>query len=215
MIKVNLLKNRASSSKSSGATEFGEMTFEDNYDGTSATNFDLGGESSSKDTIIKIIVMLIWGIGLYSYEIYNIGNLETTNQKLTADVTRVSNEIARIKPEVEKAKGLQAENNELNKKIELVKELGKLRLREIRAIDHLQNIVPEKVWFNKIEFKDDRFFVEGISANDAELDKLLKGIRSFGTFQDVLLAKAVEQKTKQGTLKQFEITSNLAGGGEN
>ena len=212
MIKVNLLKNRATGS-SGGNTEFGDMTFDDNFEGA-AGGFDLGAEpTDSKDIVVKVLVMLIWGVGLYSYELYNIGNLEAEHAKQQATYNTLHNEVAKKRPEVEKAKGLQAENNELNKKIELVKDLGKLRLREIRAIDHLQNIVPERVWFNIIEFKDNTFSVEGVSANDAELDKLLKGIRSYSTFQDVLLAKAVEEKSKQGTLKKFTITSNLAGGG--
>jgi Tfp pilus assembly protein PilN len=176
-------------------------------------DFDLdAGPRVSNDAIIKILVMLIWVVGLYVYEWVNIDSLTTRNNQIQAQVNALTEEANKLRPEVEKSKGLQKEGNDLERKITLVKELGALRLREIRAVDHLQNIIPERVWFSSFRFSQGKFQVEGVSANDQDLDKLLDGLRSYPTFQDVLLLRAVETKSKQGTMKSFSITSNLGGG---
>jgi len=202
MIKVNLLKNRGGGGRS--GTTVTETQFDD--------SFDVGFDDSAKDQggpLNKILLMLIWVVGLYVYEWYNIGNLTQQNTQLQAQIAKLDQEVGAIKPQIESAKKLQSANQELTKKLGLVRELGRLRLREIRAIDHLQNVIPERVFFSNIKFTDTTFEVTGQSANDQDLDRLLEGMRQNAVFVDVLLARSVEQKGPQGNTKSFLITSGL------
>lgn len=207
MIKVNLLKNRGGGTRSgTSQTEISDVQFDEAFD----PDFDDASGGGQRDMFVKIIVMVMWVGVLYGYEWYNIGQLTSSLQRVQQQEAQLVAEATALKPQVEKAKVLQKENEELNKKLSLVKDLGRLRLREIRAIDHIQNIVPEKVWLSSLKFKDDDFEVVGLSANDQELDKLLDGIRENPTFKDVLLSRAVEEKSKQGNVKAFVITSKLS-----
>jgi Tfp pilus assembly protein PilN len=205
VIKVNLLKNKASGTRT-GVSTVDEPQFDEVFDETGARPRPGDGLFS------KVGLILMWTICLYAYEWYNIGRLNSELAGLTSEATQLDVEIAKLKPQVEKSKVLQKENDELNSKVTLVKNMGRLRLREIRAIDHLQNIVPEKVWFNSFKFTEENFEVTGLSANDQELDVLLDGIRQNPTFQDVILSRSIEQKTAQGNVKSFLITSKLARG---
>lgn len=204
MIKVNLLKNRGGSKGASSKTDVADG-FDESFD----TNFDEEG-SGSGGTGKKIVLILVGSLILYAYEWYNIGSLNDESATIQASIAQLDQEINSIKPKIASAKKLQSENEELNKKLNLVRSLGRLRLREIRAIDHLQNIIPEKVWFNAVKFTDTTFEVTGLSANDQELDKLLDGIRENPTFVDVLLSRSIEQKSAQGNMKSFVITSSLS-----
>jgi Tfp pilus assembly protein PilN len=203
MIKVNLLKNRGSGRGGAAKTDVADTQFEEAFD--SAFEDEKKGGNGK-----KIFFMLIGCVSLYFYEMYNIDQLTSANSAVNAQVQQLDQEIGSIKPKIESAKKLQNENEELNKKLKLVKDLGRLRLREIRAIDHIQNILPEKVWLTTMKFTETTFDVVGFSANDQELDRLLDGIRQHPTFVDVLLARSVDQKTAQGNVKSFNITSSLS-----
>lgn len=203
MIKVNLLRNRGSHTQTSGtATDF---------EAESAIQFDTGIEAEGPNAFVKLAVMALATIGLITYEWYNIGQLQKEQASINTQLSAITAEIAQLQPQVEEAQKLQKEYLDFKNKINLIKDMGRVRLREIRAMDHLQNIIPEKAWFSRLAFEEGRFTAEGVAANDQVLDALLDGIRRHSAFKDVLLAKAIEQKTPQGTLKSFVITSNLGG----
>lgn len=201
MIRVNLLRNRGtqSTATTSGGFDAGEsIQFESDFDSAEGPN-----------TFVKLALIALATVGLVTYEWYNIGQLQSQMQTLNTELSSVTAEVAALQPKVEEAKLLRQEYLDFKNKIDLIKNIGRIRLREIRAMDHLQNVVPEKSWFSRISFENGRFIVEGVAANDQVLDALLAGIRKHTAFRDVLLAKAVEQKTPQGTLKSFVITANL------
>ena len=204
MLKINLLKNR-------GAT--GPAKEEPTFASGDTIQFSVEDSSDQSGIVVKVIIILIFPVLLYAYEWYNISQLETQAAAVQSQLTNIQNQVNALKPEADKAKLITQEYDAFRKKIELIKEIGKKRLREIRALDHLQNIIPEKAWFTTIKFEENRFTIEGVVANDQTLDALLEGIRRHPGFKDVLLAKAVEQKGDQGTLKSFVINSNMTDGG--
>ncbi len=203
MLKVNLLKNKGGSGQQ-------EPTFA----GNETIQFSVEDSSGNSDVVAKIIAMLVWVVLLYGYEWYNVSQLTARANAAKAQLNKVNNDIQNLKPQIDAAKAITREYEAFKKKIELVKVIGQNRLREIRALDHLQNVIPEKSWFTLVKFENDQFQLEGVAANDQTLDTLLASVRRHSGFKDVLLSKAVESKNDQGTLKVFVINSNMTGGGQ-
>jgi Tfp pilus assembly protein PilN len=110
---------------------------------------------------------------------------------------------------VEKAKEMQKEIKELEERIVLIKNLSKVRLREIKAIDYLQNVIPDKVWFSELDFKDTVFQAKGYSVSDEALNKFIEGLEGKSFFRNVILMQSIDQKTKSGTIKSFTFSSSL------
>lgn len=203
MLKVNLLKNKGGS---------GQQQQEPTFVGNETIQFSMEDSGGNSDVVAKVLAMLIWVLVLYGYEWYNVGQLTAQAQQASTRLNSINTQIQQLQPQIQQAKAITAEYEAFKKKIELVKVIGQNRLREIRALDHLQNVIPEKSWFTLVKFEDNEFQLEGVAANDQTLDTLLASVRRHTGFKDVLLSKAVESKNDQGTLKVFVINSNMAGG---
>ena len=132
MIKVNLLKNRGGSGGGSGTkTEFGEMSFDENFEASSESSVD------PKEFIFKLIIILMWVVGLYAYEQYNLGLLDDERKTVTQTVNQLNTRVQALQPEVEKSKALI---------ISLIKDVRKLRAEN--------NIMPNKTIKLKIYAKN-------------------------------------------------------------
>lgn len=199
MIKVNLLKNRG------------------NVSDTSATQLDFDmpitapgeGSGGASEIVAKVFTIILPVLILWGYETYNIGNLSSQNEVAQSRMNELNTEITQNKPVVEKAKAMQKEIKELEERIVLIKNLSKVRLREIKAIDYLQNVIPEKVWFIELDFKDTNFQARGFSVSEEALNKFIESLEGKSFFRNVILMQSVDQKTKTGTVKSFTFSSSL------
>jgi len=201
MIKFNLLRDRAAKAAKGTETEI-------NYDTTFETK--VGGDSTgSRDMLTKIVVLALLTGVLMMYESYNIGELRTKVAQGNAEKKRVETELAQKKPIEAKARELQKQIQDIETRIKAIKDLSKVRLREIKAIDYLQNIIPEKLWFTLLEFDGNSLKIEGGTTSDDQLNRFLDDMESKSIFKNVILLRSIEQKNKEGTIKVFTITSTV------
>ncbi len=200
MIKINLLKKRSDGTAKIRNTQ---ASFD-----TSADTFakNVGGQQGA---VLKIVVMLIWLGGLMAYESYNIGELNTTIAEKNRMKTTLDADIQQKTPIAEKARGLQKQLQDLEARIKAIKDLSRIRLREIKAIDFVQNIIPERVWLTSISIESNKVDFEGGALSDENLNRFIELLESKSNFKNVILLKAIEQKSKEGTIKVFNITSSL------
>lgn len=207
-MKINLLRD-----KNNDGTNATSATSEVRYE----TAFNIksgqggGGVKLDKDMLVKLIVMALGVALLMLYENYNIGELQGRLNEVTNQNAAVVAELERGRPIAEKAKKLQKEIQELEQRIDLVKKLSRTRLREIKTVDYLQNIIPERVWFTSLNFTSGNLKIEGGAMSDDQLNKLIENMENSPLFKNVILMRAVEQKnSREGTVKMFLVTSQLA-----
>jgi Tfp pilus assembly protein PilN len=202
MIKVNLLKNRGTVSE--GSTQF-------DYTNISASpDSGLGSAPGSPASIFaKVLLIFSIAAALYAYESYNIGNLTTQNVATQARVQELAAEIAKNQSIVGRATEMQKEIKQLEERINVIKKMSKIRLREIKAIDYLQNTMPDRVWFQTLDFKDKTFRVQGFAATDDSLNRFIESIDGKSFFRTAILLNNDDFKTKTGSVKKFVISSDL------
>lgn len=200
MIKVNLLKNRGT------VTESGTQ-----FDFNTPLEFDKekGGPATPAESLVKVIIVFLFPLLLWGYESYNVGQLTTQYTGVQARLQELQAEVDKNQPIIQKATKMQTEIKELEDRISIIKNLSKIRLREIKAIDFLQNVMPEKVWFQELEFKGNTFRVIGFAVTNDSLNKFIEAIDGKSYFRNVILMQSSDQKTKSGTIKGFVIGSNL------
>jgi len=157
----------------------------------------------------KFAVVLALTGGLMLYESFNIDNLKEQLKVLNKANTDLQAEITKNQPTAAKAKELQGKITELEARIKIIRDLSRTRLREIKSLDYIQNIIPEKVWLQQLDFTEDKVKIVGEAMGDDQLNKFLESLDGKSYFQNVVLLKAIEQKTKDGITKNFEISGTL------
>lgn len=202
MIRVNLLKNRSEATRG-GSTE--EVKFE------TAFQTELTGDQTNPALAIlfKLILMGIGVGGLMGYESHNVGRLQGELNQVNAKKNTITKQLADKKPVADSAKVLQKKINDIEARIKAIKDLSRFRLREIKALDYIQNNIPERVWVNSLDFQETQMVMEGGSVSDDELNKFIESLEGRSAFKNVILVRSKEEKKKEGTVKFFQIKSEL------
>ena len=94
----------------------------------------------------------------------------------------------------------------LEQKLTIMKKLSRVRLREVKALDYIQSILPEKVWFKDMRFDDNKLSLNGFAVGDDDLNELTRALENSVQFSNVIILQAKDEKLQNGTYKQFEIS---------
>ena len=192
MIKVNLLRNLAVAqgvSPSGGA-------------------FDaLGGgdAATQKQAGIKAAAMLIFPILLYVYETFNLSTLrgelvavQTAIQGIEAEKSKFGD----LGPRVDKYK---KEKARIDEELAIVRGLALSRLREVKSLDALQSLVPQKTWLNKVAIEGTKVKVEGFTTSTEGISELIGALDRSAFFSKIEPKSTSQEMLPSGPAKRFEL----------
>ncbi|MGE0762500.1 MAG: PilN domain-containing protein [Bdellovibrionales bacterium] len=215
MIKVNLLQNRGSSARTQvGMTGVGGTatdfmgTSSGTASGTAGYTGSMSGANNKRLVINLIVVMLIPGALIY-YERSNLEELRHHANITNAEVAELQNQIEQKKTQIAQSVELKEKAKELANKIDILKKLSRIRLREIKALDFIQASMPEKVWLREMSFKSGALLIRGYSMTDDDLTMFVRSLEKSRNFSSVVLLQAKEERSKDGAVKNFEVSCNV------
>lgn len=192
MIRINLARKKATVSAGT------ESQFE-LYDGSA---------SQQKQAFIKIILMVLFVGLLMFYENHNVN-------KYQGELLVQSSKIAELEADLESKKRVTAGMSEvernaqvLEQKLTIMKKLSRVRLREVKALDYIQGVLPEKVWFKDIKFEESSLILQGYAVSDDDLSELTRALENSVQFSNVIILQSKEAKVQNSTYRQFEISCN-------
>lgn len=193
MIRVNLLNKKKSGSSSSGKSAF-----------ASSSNVENDLNQIRRQGITKILLIMLFPIGLYFITEYQMKPEKkqkiAAKQRLVNDL-RAKNEKA--KNLVEEIKKIKQEKGQIEKQISIINGLRADRQKEVKVLYIFQKEIPEKVWLDKLEFKNDKVMVYGLAAQDTDANQFLNVLSANAMFKEVSFNDLKEKKTEQGTFKEF------------
>jgi Tfp pilus assembly protein PilN len=205
-MKINLLRNRGDNTGRTAVTRLSYESAASNAGEFSAFN----DFRNNNQKIINNVLLMFIGVGcLMAYEYFHIGGLESDLAALNSQNSSLQAELTEKRPIAEKAKVLQKEIQDIESRIKSIKDLSKIRLREIRAVDYIQNTIPERVWLTKVEFNSGNLTLEGGASSDEQLNRFLESLEAKSYFTNVILLKSIEEKAKEGIIKRYEISSSV------
>lgn len=177
-----------------------------------ASSDSSGGKSSEAKAILNLIIILATPIGLYTYQEINIPKLKAMlaaeNSKLQ-EVTNYNLKSESLVAEIKKHK----ENKALiEKQISSLDGLSKVRSKYVKALDLIQQNMPEKMWFVELKSSGDNLSAKGVSYSEAEISNFLARVGKSVYFSDVSLISSEDSKDKPNervNFKKFQINFNL------
>ncbi|WP_413575626.1 PilN domain-containing protein [Bdellovibrio sp. HCB290] len=198
MIKINLASSQVGTNAAMGA-QFG--------DGEGGEI--LVSDETRKEAIKRLLVALIPVIGLYVYQEQHIpqlqaqlGSLQTTLRELEDYNSKQAASVAEIKKFKEDEAVIEARISALDK-------ISRDRYREIRVMDLLQQVIPEKAWLTQINLNPEKMNVQGLGLSDFEVSQFLEALTKSVFLMDVNLVSSTEVTVDGMILKKFEISAVL------
>ena len=194
MIKINLLRNRVSFQPQ------GE-------DALVLNNALVSGASRGAGLIVNLTLCIGGVLVLYFYQSFNLSKLETELSAKRANLSVVRENVSKLKEKSEGVKSAQIKLKDIEKRMEAMKSLSKSRLEPLKALDYLQTIIPDRVWFEKVVYSKKSFTFEGFALSDDDFNMFMSRLENGGVFVDIVPVRFVEDGAKQG--KSFTVTSVL------
>ena len=201
MIRVNLVGKK----KSGGAIGSGIRST--SGAGGSVEN-DL--KQIQRQGLTKIALILLLPIGLYfvtEYQMKPEKKQKIANKQRQINDLRAKNDKA--KTMVDEIKKIKQEKAQIQKQISIIEGLRADRQKEVKVLYAFQKDIPEKVWLDKLEFKNDKVLVYGLAAQDTDANQFLNLLSANALFKEVGFNDLKERKTEQGTFKEFTFNCQI------
>ena len=141
--------------------------------------------------------------GIYVLQDRKIKDYETK-------IVVLKEESARLAPQLAKIRKLQAEREEVNKRLAIIGALDKDRYLHVRMMNDLAVNVPDNCWLTELnETGGTKMTLEGITFSNFIIADFMSGLGGSGRFGDVALAKAEEGDIDGVRVVKFAISASL------
>lgn len=163
---------------------------------------------------VKLVLMLGGIGGLFYYESVNIprlqGDLDAKNQSLQ-ELIDYNQKAASAVAEIKRQEELKIQ---IEKQIESLDGLSRVRMKYIKALDLIQTNLPDKMWFVSLRSRDNVIEASGLSLGESEITHFLDVMGRSAYFSDVSLLSSEDVKGRDSdkTFKRFNLNFVLEGG---
>ena len=198
MIRVNLLKHMGApgAAAATGAAAAIDPAFGGSIE---------AGSDANKAAALKIVAMLLPAIAAYAYQKYDAAAQEAETQAIRAQAVETQGKVAKLGDVGPKVEKFRADQKRLAAQLGTLKGLSRLRLREVKALDAIQNVMPQKTWLTNIRFDPNVVNLQGYATSEEgypELQRALEG----SMFRDVEPKNSSQEAAAAGSaLYKFEV----------
>ena len=209
MIRINLLRDVGGGGVGGGGG-VSAGTIGPTIVGTEMTA--MGGMESSAgnmDLAIKILYAIVPLILIYAYRSFEA--TEKQNQLATLNATKndLNAKLQSYEPGLKDIEQFEEEKNKLNNQLNVIKQLSRERLKNVKSMDAIQGIIPDKAWLTEVKINDDKIEVAGMATDDLVISDFMQDLTKSIYFTHVVLEGSEEVKKDEGVVKQFKIRCNL------
>ncbi|MGZ3772463.1 MAG: PilN domain-containing protein [Pseudobdellovibrionaceae bacterium] len=161
------------------------------------------------EALKRLVLILAGPLGLFAYEQQNVpGKLADLNAKRQV-LSELTSYNAKQAASVAEIKKFKEDESLIEARISALEKIAKDRQREIRVLDLLQSIIPEKAWLTKVQINPDKVSIKGLALTDFEVSTFLEALTKSVFLMDVNLISSNEVNLEGVNLKKFEINCLL------
>jgi len=158
---------------------------------------------------IRLVTILLLPLALFAYEFQNIPTLNDKLRRKSALLQDLRAKNEQAKGAVEEIKRFKEDQSRLQKQIDTLEGLQRERLLEVKILDNLQKDIPEKVWLERVDFKDENMVISGLAVAGQDLTAFYENLSKSVFLEEVQLVKESEQMNDKGVLRKFEISCRM------
>ncbi len=184
--------------------------------GLAVSGFGLGGgetysspEQTRKDALVRILLLMVGPLLLYIYEGQNLPAIRSelnAKQQMLTELQSYNSKQAASVAEIKKFKEDEAL---IEARIAALEKISVDRQREVRVLELLQSVIPEKAWLTRIQLNPDGITLQGLALSDFEVSAFLDALTRSAFLMDVNLLNSAEIIQDGVSLKRFEISCLL------
>lgn len=162
-----------------------------------------------KQALIRLGIIVLFPVLLWAYERNTLPGLMQERNSLQDRLNEVQSYNAKAENSVREIKKIKEDEAKIQARINFLETLSKTRLREIKVLDLIQQVIPEKVWLTRVEGDEDKILLSGMAMTDFEISAFMEALSKSVYFRDVKLLSSNELVYDSINVKRFEISCVL------
>lgn len=162
-----------------------------------------------RDALVRLLLILAGPALLYFYEMQSLPAKQAelgSKQQMLSELQAYNEKQAASVAEIKKFKEDEAL---IEARIAALEKISVDRQREVRVLELLQTIIPEKAWLTRIQLEPDSVLLQGLALSDFEVSSFLDSLTRSVFLMDVNLLNSIEVIQDGIPLKKFEISCLL------
>lgn len=200
--------------RNTGKDQYDSDTFVDDI----STEESVGEWQISLDTkdvvaiLLRLVICVAGVLALMFWEDKQIKELQIKSQQVHSDGENLKLKKSEIEKEIKGFNYVAGKSEEFMKRIYIIQDLAEVKSLAINGLDQIQEVLPEKVWLEKVSFRDGKFTIDGIALNNTEIQFFIKNLEKVPIFSSVVLNRSNDITTGQKRVqknKKFSIESAL------
>src|SRR5262245_33188303 len=129
---------------------------------------------------------------------------------LKSDVAEIQEEVRAIQPQVDRVKRLTTERQDLERRLDIIRQLDHGRFRSARIMDNMSREVPKYLSLTEVKQDDSgTIMVKGMTFSNLIVADLMMAMEKNPMFANVDLVQTNKGKISERDVTEFQITAQL------
>lgn len=198
MIRINLLRNLPGSGMSTRAAGPSPSV---GFDSPVMTTDDM-----KKQAVVKLVAIALFPIAVFGWQYLETAAEHEELETLRAERNKVEAAKSALGDATPRVAEHQAKKKQLDAELSVLRELSRTRLREVKALDAIQNLMPKSTWLSKVSIDNSNVVaLSGYSSSETGHTDLLTQIEESGLFREVDPKSTLQEESAFGPVKRFQV----------
>jgi len=153
-----------------------------------------------------VALSIVCALAVMAFFFFRLQNhYNSTNSSLH----RTNKEIKRLEPVIRKINAYKIQKDDISRKISIIIDLDRYRLAPVVVLSDLNQLRPEKLWFNSIKTKGKRLTISGVAVDNETIVTFLNSLKESVPLKEANLTLLRSRNIKALKLKAFTIDCHL------
>ncbi len=163
----------------------------------------------NSDILAKLLILFLPFVALYGYQKYDEFTSKILIEKLKTRKEAVDSKLIALAPAVREIEQFQQEKQLLDSQLEVIKHLSKERLKNVKSLDAMQSLIPQRAWLASLKILENKVELEGYSTDDLVISEFMQSLEASIYYANVALVSSEEFKKDTVIVKKFIIRCYL------
>jgi type IV pilus assembly protein PilN len=160
----------------------------------------VSASSSSLAALFAIATLFaVGGVGGYWW------TLSAEETRLKNDIASATEELARLKAVIAEGNKFKAQRDEFERRVRAVEELTRLQPRPTYLLDAVADTIPRDLWITSASERDRLLRFNGTAFSTTAVADFMSNLKSSGRFKEVDLIVSRQDITKTPRMVTFEV----------
>ncbi|MFH1143098.1 MAG: PilN domain-containing protein [Candidatus Eisenbacteria bacterium] len=131
-------------------------------------------------------------------------------QTLRRDIQVAEQEQLSLQPRIQMLEGLKVKQADLERRLNLVRDLNRSRTFPVRAMDELCLQIPQHLWLTKMrQGEDKRLLLEGLTFSNLVVAELMRRLEETAVYDNVDLTITERKQSGEDRVIHFTVTADV------